>query len=318
MAADAFDRITGDGEFADADGAVARHPPPDLERRRVSLANAIGDPAASPTEGGRVRTQASRVCTAQPRAAGRMTSEAGCRPVPARHKVRFRWGGSRLRRAQPEASHEPQRGGPKVPQTPGVGRPSDRSVGGLAKRCGRKPQPRVGIPGNRPPGRLSSCRHEFLLLSQSGRANRDLPKLAILHQRAPTSLGHEALSDVDGPGSTISSTCWAGGTKKRQTHDIQNGARPLEGTSSSSSRISAVTQSASSAEAFVLPACCTGMSAGRARPAARTVAVAPRRCNMYVDITSRVLLPSGCGHTQEGRKPKPRTPAREARAEQGG
>ena len=115
--------------------------------------------------GGRVRTQASRVCTAQPRAAGRMTSEAGCRPVPARHKVRFRWGGSRLRRAQPEASHELQRGGPKVTRTPGVVRPSDRSVGGLAKRRGRKPQPRVGIPGNRPPGRLSSCRHDFLLLS---------------------------------------------------------------------------------------------------------------------------------------------------------
>ena len=124
-------------------------------------------------------------------------------PGSGETQMRFRWGGSRLRRAQPEASHELQRGGPKVPQTPGGGRPSDRSVGGLAKRRGRKPQPRVGIPGNRPPGRLSSCRHEFLLLSQSGRANRDLPKLAILHQRAPTSLGHEALSDVDGPGSTI-------------------------------------------------------------------------------------------------------------------
>ena len=30
----------------------------------------------------------------QPRAAGRMTSEAGRRPVPARHKCDFRWGGS--------------------------------------------------------------------------------------------------------------------------------------------------------------------------------------------------------------------------------
>ena len=37
MAGDAFDYITGNGEFADGDGAVARHPPLDLERRHIEV-----------------------------------------------------------------------------------------------------------------------------------------------------------------------------------------------------------------------------------------------------------------------------------------
>ena len=68
----------------------------------------------------------------QPRAAGRMTHpKAWMPPGSGETQVRFRWGGFRLRRSQPEASHELQRGGPKVLRTPGVGRPSDRGVGVL-------------------------------------------------------------------------------------------------------------------------------------------------------------------------------------------
>ena len=94
-------------------------------------------------------------------AAGRMTSEPGAARFRRDTSVISRGGG--LWRQEPEASHELQRGGPKVPRTSGVGRPSDRGAGVLAKRRGGEPQPRVSITGDGPPGRLSSGRHGFLL-----------------------------------------------------------------------------------------------------------------------------------------------------------
>ena len=67
-------------------------------------------------------------------------------------------GGVRLRDQEPEASHELQVDGPAVLGTPGGGA-SDRDGGVVAKRRGREPQLRVGISGDGPPVRQSSCRH---------------------------------------------------------------------------------------------------------------------------------------------------------------
>ena len=67
--------------------------------------------------------------------------------------------GCRLRNEEPEASHELQVDGPAVPGTPGGGRPAARGGGGVAKRRGGEPQPRVGIAGDGPRVRQSSCRH---------------------------------------------------------------------------------------------------------------------------------------------------------------
>ena len=80
-------------------------------------------------------------------------------------------GGFRLPEHEPEATHELQIDGP----APSVGRPSDRGMGVfLAERRAGEPQPRVGIPGDGPSVRLSSCRHRwgFLLLWLIGRVDR--------------------------------------------------------------------------------------------------------------------------------------------------
>ena len=83
--------------------------------------------------------------------------------------------GCRLRNQEPEASHELQVDGPAVLGMPGGGRPAGRGGGGVAKRRGGEPQPRVGIAGDGPPVRQSSCRHGQYLLLGTGRAERVLP-----------------------------------------------------------------------------------------------------------------------------------------------
>ena len=80
----------------------------------------------------------------------------GTGAAPARQAGK---GGVRLRDQEPEASHELQVDGPAVLGTPGVGGASDRDGGVVAKRRGRESQPRVGISGDGPPVRQSSCRH---------------------------------------------------------------------------------------------------------------------------------------------------------------
>ena len=77
-------------------------------------------------------------------------------------------GGFRLRDQEPEASHELQVDGPALLGTPGVGGASDRDGGVVAKRRGREPQPRVGIAGDGPRVRQSSCRHGSVSSSLTG------------------------------------------------------------------------------------------------------------------------------------------------------
>ena len=118
-------------------------------------------------------------------AAGRMTSEAGCRPVPAGHEVRFEGvpartpgarGVARTAERRSEGPSNARRRSPVGTRRGGAGEAARQRAAAAGGHYGR------GF--SRSPVVVSAW---FSSFGAAGRADRDLPKPTILHQRSRTS-----------------------------------------------------------------------------------------------------------------------------------